>query len=65
MASLVFIILLLGLPCVALIVAGTILMRNRRARESHWIWVVGVVLVALGAAAGIFVILGSTLLMPV
>ena len=66
MASLVSMILLLGLPCLALIVGGgTMLMRNRRDEESHWVWVVGVILVVLGASAGLLVLVGGTLLMPV
>ena len=65
MASLILVILLFELPCLALVAAGTILMRNRRAKESHWIWVVGVILIALGGTAGLLVLIGSTLLMPV
>ena len=65
MASLILVILLFELPCLALVVAGIILMRNRRAKESHWVWVVGVILVALGGTAGLLVLIGSTLLMPV
>ena len=65
MASLIFTVLLFGLPCLALVVGGTVLMRNRRAKESHWVWVVGVILVALGGTAGLLVLIGSTLLMPV
>ncbi len=44
----IFNVLLLGLPCAVLVVAGIILTRNWRAKESHTVWVVGVALVVLG-----------------
>ena len=65
MTQLVFSILLQALPFVILVAAGTILMRNWRARESHTVWLTGAVLVILGVATGIYAFVSSPFLIPV
>ncbi len=62
--SVVSIFLLYAIPCVILVVSGIMLMRHWRAKESHLVWVVGVILVVLGATVGVVVLLSTALFIP-
>ena len=59
-----FIFLFYAIPCVILVVSGIMLMRHWRAKESHLVWVVGVILVVLGATVGVVVLLSTALSIP-
>ncbi len=42
------------LPAIVGLVAGTIILRNRRSQESSVVWAIGVLAVTFGAALGCY-----------
>ena len=46
------------IPAVVGLVAGTIILKNRRSQESPVVWAIGVIAVTFGAAFGCYMLIG-------
>ena len=46
------------IPAVVGLVAGTIILKNRRSQESPVVWAVGVIAVTFGAVFGCYMLIG-------
>ena len=46
------------IPAIVGLVAGTIILKNRRSQESPVVWAIGVIAVTFGAAFGCYMLIG-------